>query len=391
MDLTDPIHCDCAPSTSYQTPVSTPLRQIQTSPAYMHVPHRNRSSTGPGLGHLITFPSSPILSQTHHSSIIPSLPSFPSLQTLPQSVSETWHHRLLYKLRDLDLSNVEATPHVEPHIASPLLPSTLEDVHPQAQSPGTSPPGCIPSREPTTSRPNSIYDLFDSYIDVLVSTTPTTRYYKVPSFYLTSPRLRDLSGPPRNPLKGHHLFAPATTRSFLSLVAVPVAPFELQPAPSTLQHKLSYTKPYLKTYSDPGLTHALSSEGKLDPKLRQHRSDMGGKHQKCKSIEARGSGDDSNSENHDEENLPPIPPKKKTKPLNCQSRQGQALATTEPDGGGGSKKSLSFKRKATKGSGKSTRRRGAKGRHGKQGKSKGLSSDDNGYETGADDQASQDE
>ncbi|KAJ3898348.1 hypothetical protein F5879DRAFT_994902 [Lentinula edodes] len=57
-----------------------------------------------------------------------------------------------------------------------------------------------------------------------------------------------------NPLKGHHLFAPATTRSFLSSVAVPVAPFELQPAPSTLQHKPSYTKPYLKTYSDPGLT-----------------------------------------------------------------------------------------------------------------------------------------
>ncbi|KAJ3870979.1 hypothetical protein F5051DRAFT_446836 [Lentinula edodes] len=161
---------------------------------------------------------------------------------------------LLYKLRDLDLSNVEATPHVEPCITSPLLPSTLEDIHPQAQSPGTYPPGRIPSRELTTSRLNSIYDLFDSYIDILAGTTPTTRYYKVPSFYLTSLRLRDLSGPSRNPLKGHHLFAPATTRSFLSSVAVPVAPFELQPAPSTLQHKPSYTKPYPKTYSDPGLT-----------------------------------------------------------------------------------------------------------------------------------------
>ncbi|GAW05080.1 hypothetical protein LENED_006914 [Lentinula edodes] len=137
--------------------------------------------------------------------------------------------------------------------------------------------------------------------------------------------------------------------------------------------------------------HALNSEGKLDPKPRQHRSDMGGKHQKRKSIEAHGSGDDSDNENHGEEDLPPIPPKKKTKPSNRQSRQGQALATTEPDGGGGSKKSSSSKRKATNGSGKSTHGRGAKGRHGKQGKSKGLSSDDNGYETGADDQASQDE
>ncbi|KAJ3876072.1 hypothetical protein F5051DRAFT_441837 [Lentinula edodes] len=33
---------------------------------------------------------------------------------------------------DLDLGNVEATPHVELHTASPLPPPTLEDVHPQA-------------------------------------------------------------------------------------------------------------------------------------------------------------------------------------------------------------------------------------------------------------------
>ncbi|KAJ3911142.1 hypothetical protein F5877DRAFT_86411 [Lentinula edodes] len=131
-----------------------------------------------------------------------------------------------------------ATPHVKPRIASPLPPPTLENVHPQAQSPGTYLPGHIPSRELTTSRPISIYDLFEPYIDILASTTPTM----------------DLLGPPRNPLKCHHLFAPATTRSFLSSVAVPVAPFELQPAPSMLQHKPSYTKPYLKTYSDPGLT-----------------------------------------------------------------------------------------------------------------------------------------
>ncbi|KAJ3898554.1 hypothetical protein F5879DRAFT_1026518 [Lentinula edodes] len=87
-----------------------------------------------------------------------------------------------------------------------------------------------------------------------MSTTPTTQYHTVPHSYLTSLRLRDLLGPPRNPLKGHHFVVPATTRSFPSSVAVPVAPFELQPAPSTLQHKLSYTNPYHKTHSDPGLT-----------------------------------------------------------------------------------------------------------------------------------------
>ncbi|KAJ3885311.1 hypothetical protein GG344DRAFT_82850 [Lentinula edodes] len=97
-----------------------------------------------------------------------------------------------------------------------------------------------------------------SYIDVLASTTPTTQYRTVLHSYLISLRLRDLPGPPRNPLKGHHLVVPATTRSFPSSVAVPVAPFKLQPAPSMLQHKPSYTKTYPKTYSDPGLTHQLT-------------------------------------------------------------------------------------------------------------------------------------
>ncbi|KAJ3871229.1 hypothetical protein F5051DRAFT_446464 [Lentinula edodes] len=160
---------------------------------------------------------------------------------------------------DLNLGNVEATSHVKPRITSPLPPPTLEDILPQAQSPGTYPPGRIPSRELTTSRPISIYDIFECYIDVLASTTPTTQYYKVPYFYLTSLDLlgtpsRGPPGPPRNPLQGHHLVVPATTRSFPSSVAVLVAPFELQPAPSTLQHKLPHTKPYLKTYFDPGLT-----------------------------------------------------------------------------------------------------------------------------------------
>ncbi|KAJ3870892.1 hypothetical protein F5051DRAFT_446968 [Lentinula edodes] len=45
-------------------------------------------------------------------------------------------------------------------------------------------------------------------------------------------------GPPwtlQEPLQGSHLSIPATTRSFPSSVAVSIAPFELQPAPSTLQ------------------------------------------------------------------------------------------------------------------------------------------------------------
>ncbi|KAJ4500101.1 hypothetical protein C8R41DRAFT_914569 [Lentinula lateritia] len=141
---------------------------------------------------------------------------------------------LLPKLRDLDLSNVEATPHVEPHTASPLPPTTLEDVHHPAQSPGTYPPGHIPSRELTPSRLIPIYDLFESYIDVLASTTPTTQY-------------------PKEPPQGSPLSAPAITRSFLSSVAVPVAPFELQPAPSTLHVNFPIPNPTLR----PILTQVL--------------------------------------------------------------------------------------------------------------------------------------
>ncbi|KAJ3858954.1 hypothetical protein EV359DRAFT_86980, partial [Lentinula novae-zelandiae] len=151
-------------------------------------------------------------------------------------------------LWDLHLSNVEATPYVELRAASPLPPPILGDVHPQTPVPGTSPPRRIPSQELTPSRPIYIYDLFD-------------------------PILTDLPGPPRNPLKGHHLVVPATTRSFPSSVAVPVAPFELQPAPSTLQHKPSYTKTYPKTYSDPGLTAlhtaSMSSMHNLANSLRR--------------------------------------------------------------------------------------------------------------------------
>ncbi|KAJ3857495.1 hypothetical protein EV368DRAFT_77709 [Lentinula lateritia] len=94
MDLTDPVHPDCAPSMSYQTPVSAPLHQIQHLPAYMHVPARDRTSTGQGLGHLMNFSSPPIPSQIHNSSTVPSLQSFSSLHMIPQSASETWHHHV---------------------------------------------------------------------------------------------------------------------------------------------------------------------------------------------------------------------------------------------------------------------------------------------------------
>ncbi|KAH7870607.1 uncharacterized protein C8R40DRAFT_1267964 [Lentinula edodes] len=102
----------------------------------------------------------------------------------------------------------------------------------------------------------------------LASTTPTTQYCTVLHSSITSLRPRDLPGPPRNPLKGHHLVVPATTRSFPSSVAVLVAPFELQPAPSTLQHKPPYTKTYPKTYFDPGLTAPQEFQWQLSSQVQ---------------------------------------------------------------------------------------------------------------------------
>ncbi|KAJ4501491.1 hypothetical protein C8R41DRAFT_913492 [Lentinula lateritia] len=107
-----------------------------------------------------------------------------------------------------------------------------------------------------------------SYIDVLASTTPTTQYRTVPHPSLTSLRLRDPPGPPRKPSKGHHLAVLATTRSFPSSVTVLVAPFELQPAPSMLQHKPSHTKTYPKTYFDPGLTEDDFGYDTAHPNIR---------------------------------------------------------------------------------------------------------------------------
>ncbi|KAJ3883964.1 hypothetical protein GG344DRAFT_84855 [Lentinula edodes] len=60
----------------------------------MHVPVRDRTSTGQRPGQLINFSFPPVPSQIHHSSTIPLLRSFPSLHMIPQSASETWHHRV---------------------------------------------------------------------------------------------------------------------------------------------------------------------------------------------------------------------------------------------------------------------------------------------------------
>ncbi|KAJ3901226.1 hypothetical protein F5879DRAFT_1004020 [Lentinula edodes] len=116
MDLTDPVHRDCTPSASYHMPVSVPLCPNHHSPAYMHVPTRDGTSPGLGPRQLITFPSPPVPSQIHHSSTIPSLPSFPSIQTIPQFVSETWHHCIPTFPNTLPFQN-------QYHISRPLPPA----------------------------------------------------------------------------------------------------------------------------------------------------------------------------------------------------------------------------------------------------------------------------
>ncbi|KAJ3804701.1 hypothetical protein F5876DRAFT_70418 [Lentinula aff. lateritia] len=62
------------------------------------------------------------------------------------------------------------------------------------------------------------------------------------------------------PLQGSHLVTRTTTRSFLSSVAVPVAPFELQLAPSTLQRKTFIPNPPLR----PILTQVLQTAPSRD-------------------------------------------------------------------------------------------------------------------------------
>ncbi|KAJ3858408.1 hypothetical protein EV359DRAFT_87795 [Lentinula novae-zelandiae] len=125
-------------------------------------------------------------------------PTFPKPPRAPPTAHKLW---------DLNLGNVEATPYVELRIASPLLPPPLE--------------------------------VYNSYYLVLLRLTV--------SITSTSPRYilgtsLDLLGAPLWVTS----LNPATTRSFLSSVAVPVAPFELQPALSMLQHKPIIPKPTLR-------------------------------------------------------------------------------------------------------------------------------------------------
>ncbi|KAJ4492039.1 hypothetical protein C8J55DRAFT_556349 [Lentinula edodes] len=153
MDLTDPIHRDCAPSLPYQTPVSAPLRTVHYSPAYMHIPAQDGTSTGQGLRQF-NFPSPTIHSQLHHNSDIPSFPSFPSTHTIPQSVSETWHHRI---------PTFQGTLPVPGHylVSRPLPPAptnSFNELMNHTYTPLTSPP--IPSfnqlRSPVSVPPASV-------------------------------------------------------------------------------------------------------------------------------------------------------------------------------------------------------------------------------------------
>ncbi|KAJ3803725.1 hypothetical protein F5876DRAFT_84593 [Lentinula aff. lateritia] len=56
--------------------------------------------------------------------------------TPPPSLLELW---------DIDLGNVEATPYVELHVASPLIPPPLEDASRYPHFPGTQSRACTPS------------------------------------------------------------------------------------------------------------------------------------------------------------------------------------------------------------------------------------------------------
>ncbi|KAJ4500688.1 hypothetical protein C8R41DRAFT_808479, partial [Lentinula lateritia] len=104
MDITMPVHRDPPQTQSipYQTPVSVPFRPPQHSTAYMRTNSHATSPMDTGPGQMINNFSSPhsIHSPLHHSNV-PSLPSFPSAPTLPQSVSETWHHRIVPTFQNL--------------------------------------------------------------------------------------------------------------------------------------------------------------------------------------------------------------------------------------------------------------------------------------------------
>ncbi|KAJ3804281.1 Hsp70 protein-domain-containing protein [Lentinula aff. lateritia] len=146
--------------------------------------------------------------------------------------------QVLHKLRDLDLGNVEATPYVELRAASPLPPPLLENA----------------SHYSPTS-----WDLLPRltlYQELSHLKLPSTTSYNNPTSWLSlsSPVIilgtpQDLLGTPSRVTSSIRII----TRSFLSSVAVPIAPFKLQLASSMLQHKSLIPNPPLK----PILTQVL--------------------------------------------------------------------------------------------------------------------------------------
>ncbi|KAJ3858841.1 hypothetical protein EV359DRAFT_87137 [Lentinula novae-zelandiae] len=170
MDLTVPVHCDPPQTQSipYQTPVSIPFCPNQHSPAYMRANSHATSPMDTGPGQMINHfsPSHSIHSSPHsvHSPLnhsnVPSLPSFPSAQTIPQSVSETWHHHIVPTFQNLthnftpqDLFNYHPLPPAP--ASNNFLPESYTPIgSPQflpmnyIRSPVSVPPAsvCLPSR-----------------------------------------------------------------------------------------------------------------------------------------------------------------------------------------------------------------------------------------------------
>ncbi|KAJ3934933.1 MAG: hypothetical protein NXY57DRAFT_958607 [Lentinula lateritia] len=98
MDLTEPVHRNSPRTQSipYQTPVSLPFRQTQHSPTYMRTQSHATSPTDVGPGQLIhSHPSSHSINSPTLNHTVPSLPSFSSVPTIPQSVSKTWHNHIV--------------------------------------------------------------------------------------------------------------------------------------------------------------------------------------------------------------------------------------------------------------------------------------------------------
>ncbi|KAJ3804453.1 hypothetical protein F5876DRAFT_83127 [Lentinula aff. lateritia] len=155
MDLTDPVHRDCAPSAPYQMPVSVLLCPITHSTAYMRIPARDGTSPGIGPGQLITFPLPPVPSQPHHSSTFPLFPSLPSINTIPQSVSETWHHCIPTVHHSLPLLNQYHVPQPLPPAPTTSLNDLMQDTYTPITSPNISKGSTDFKAGPTNQQSNS--------------------------------------------------------------------------------------------------------------------------------------------------------------------------------------------------------------------------------------------